>query len=154
MDKHDPSMDGVIEMLKRLYSHDSVQVLSVIFRKGNTDWKQRISMAENELCKTSGRVSTHAEENALKRYLKISNAPKKIDILVVRFSKKNRMGISRPCRHCLLRINEACRTYGVSVGRIFYSTNGDIIVSEKFNRMLESDRTYTSNGFSFKALNR
>jgi len=67
-----------------------------------------------------------------------------VDLLVIRVSKTGKLGNSRPCKHCLLHLSQ---NKDVKVRNVYYSTRDTTIVREKFNTMLESDKTYVSSGF-------
>ena len=71
----------------------------------------------------------------------------KIDILVVRLSKKNSLGTSRPCKHCLQVMNKLRQTHGVIIKDVYYSTHQGNINKEEFSNMMDSDLTHPSSGF-------
>lgn len=103
-------------------------------------------MGENERYNPwSSDLSTHAEINALNKLKdkKINLKRKKFDLLVVRLSKTERLGESRPCYHCLHKLEQS----GVKIQNIYYSTRDNIIVKEKFNQMKESEKTTFSSGY-------
>lgn len=109
---------------------------------------QKLVCAENYPVPGNGKKSVHAEGNALKKFLRMRNAPRKIDILVIRFSKSGKLGMSRPCRNCLMRLTYASRKFGFCIKNIYYSNAQGTISVEKFPTMLESDLTYVSSGFN------
>lgn len=95
-------------------------------------------------------VSTHAEIDALNKLLKLKISKKdkrkyeKMDLLVVRLSKTiGRLGISRPCYHCLSTLMNS----DIEIKYVYYSTNDGRIVREKFKDMIESELTKISTGW-------
>lgn len=96
-------------------------------------------------CKSAGcPVSTHAEMNLLKRLNpKLAN----VDILVIRVSVTDKIGSSRPCYHCILRLVKTGVRY------VYYSTEAGTIVRERVRCMLNSPLTKASSGYRNKNLN-
>lgn len=88
-------------------------------------------------CRGNFCESVHAEANALLNYygknlqydhaknkwLLTKNKPKKIDILVMRFTRRGIIGNARPCHNCLKMMKD------LNVNKVYYSTgiNYDII---------------------------
>ena len=87
--------------------------------------------------------STHAEINAYRRIAKWKNKPKKLDLIVLRFSKTGCLGKSRPCYNCLQRLTNA----KMGIVHVYYSTENGTIIKENFNTMINNPLTYTSSGF-------
>lgn len=84
--------------------------------------------------------SLHAEMDAfgkLRPYYLSHN----LDLIVVRFSETGKLCSSRPCFHCLERLN----TMGIKIGYVYYSNDGEIF-KEKFSQMMESELTSISSG--------
>jgi len=92
----------------------------------------------------NGSQSVHAEMDALdnlrqKNYL-IGN--KAMNLLVIRLTKTGKLGESRPCYHCLQRLNDC----GVKIKYVYYSTADGRIMREKLSDMIDSPKTYVSLG--------
>lgn len=93
--------------------------------------------------------SIHAEHDALMRFMKTVNYKRsllKVDILVVRFSKSGVMGNSRPCKNCLQRMKKITEKSILNIRNIYYSTEGDQIMMERFDEMIDSPMTYICSG--------
>jgi pyrimidine deaminase RibD-like protein len=86
--------------------------------------------------------STHAEINALHKLNKKTKQLRYIDLLVIRLSKTNKLGESRPCYHCLNKLQHS----GLNIRYVYYSTSSENIIREKFNYMIDSEKTYISSG--------
>lgn len=72
----------------------------------------------------------HAEHAAISKLMPLKNKKrlKKIDILVIRLSPKNKLQSSKPCSHCIKIMMFLPNKKGYSVRDIYYSdTNGNII---------------------------
>lgn len=108
--------------------------------------KRKIFIGENQKYNQwSNSLSTHAEIDALNR-LKSKNINikrYKFDLLVIRISKTGKLGESRPCYHCLKKLEES----GIKIKNVYYSTNLFGIQKEKFNLMKDSDKTTYSRGY-------
>lgn len=74
-----------------------------------------------------GLPSKHAEHHVINKFLRLKNKPKLIDLVVVRLSKTGKLGQSKPCFHCLLRINSS----GLKIKNIYYSLSDGTIKCEK-----------------------
>ena len=64
----------------------------------------------------------------------------KIDLLVIRLSKTGVLGPSRPCENCLKRLAKS----KYPVDKVYYSSDKDTIVREKFDDMFDSPLTAMS----------
>lgn len=101
---------------------------ALVFNKRST-----LSYGQNYLLsKNSAYNSVHAEHDA------IINLPvnekkhaKKVDILVIRASRTGKLGMSRPCDHCVRIMNELARQKGYYISNVYYSTNDGTIIKEK-----------------------
>ena len=91
-------------------------------------------------------VSIHAELNSLKRFRHVMSSKnlnnKHVDLLVIRLTKSNKLGESRPCFHCLEQLIKS----NVNIRYVYYSTNDETIEREKFSTMINSSKTYVSYG--------
>jgi hypothetical protein len=116
-------------------------------------WVNMITYGENSMRRSnSGLPSTHAEMDGLRRIrVHHSRNPKRnkdcYDIIVIRLSKSGKLGISRPCYHCLKSLSES----NINIKYVYYSTgNGDEIVRESLNEMLNNEVSHISAGWRRK----
>lgn len=89
-------------------------------------------------------ISIHAEVDALNKLKKkpaIKN--KHYDLLVVRLTKTNILGESRPCQHCIQSLLQS----GIKIRNVYYSTKNGTIACETLKTMIDSDLTYISTGY-------
>ena len=77
----------------------------------------------------SGR-SCHAELDAIKKFN--NRVIKRFDLLVLCITNSGKLRNSKPCSHCLIRIQKLC---GCRIRNILYSTNEDLVVSQKFSKL-------------------
>ena len=107
---------------------------------------KKLGYEQNYVVKNSVGLSVHAEIDALKDLQKhktfYKQDKKYVDLLVIRLSKSNVCGNSRPCLNCLVKLIKS----GVNIRYVYYSTNDSVIIREKFTDMLESKSTYVSSG--------
>jgi tRNA(Arg) A34 adenosine deaminase TadA len=116
-------------------------------------WNNLVAYGENNTRRCSkGLPSMHAEIDGLRR-MKIYRAinPKSTresyDIVVIRFSKSGKLGISRPCLHCL----RALYTSNINIKHVYYSTGNDQeIVRESLIDMINDDVVHISSGWRQK----
>src|SRR5439155_24929291 len=67
-------------------------------------------------------MSVHAEMDAItkmNKYLKVMSTKEKLNLLVVRLTKTGVICESRPCYHCLVRLQKYCD----NINYIYYSTS-------------------------------
>jgi hypothetical protein len=112
-----------------------------------------IYLGENSTRRLPGRpISTHAEMSVLDKITRhkcIKTRKNNFDVLVIRISKNNTLGISRPCRNC---IQSMLKNRNITINNIYYSVNTSPegvhkIVREKLNEMLDSPLTTVSTGW-------
>jgi hypothetical protein len=112
----------------------------------------RVFMGENSTRQLPGcPISTHAEMDGMRKILK--NTPtingqvkriEKYDVIVIRISKTNKLGSSRPCKHCIMSLVNA---KAVKIRYVYYSTRQGTIVREKIEDMLDCTLTCISTGW-------
>jgi len=89
----------------------------------------------------------HAEIDAFQKLRDQKRKNRKYyDLLVIRLTKSNKFGQSRPCCHCLKTLVRS----GINIRFVYYSTADGTVVREKFNTMLESNKTYICYGYRQK----
>jgi hypothetical protein len=116
-------------------------------------WVNMITYGENSMRRSSsGLPSTHAEMDGLRR-IKTHHSlnPKRnkdcYDIIVIRLSKSGKLGISRPCYHCLKSLKDS----NINIKYVYYSSgNGDQIIRESLNDMLNNEISHISAGWRKK----
>ncbi len=112
----------------------------------------RIFMGENSTRQLPGcPISTHAEMDGMRKILK--NTPtnngqvkriEKYDVIVIRISKTNKLGSSRPCKHCIMSM---VNSKAIKIRNVYYSTQYGTIVREKIEDMLDCELTCISTGW-------
>ena len=109
---------------------------------------KKVAFGESYIINSGGRVSVHAEHDALNNLISSNSiTPRKnIDLFVFRLSTKNVRGSSRPCYHCIQRLTHAYMRFGINIKNVYYTTPNGEIAKEKFISMIESDNNYISTG--------
>jgi cytidine deaminase len=79
------------------------------------------------LTNTIGNIYTiHAEHDAVNK-LPYTKKKKTINMLVVRFTKNNKLCMSKPCEQCIENIHKFAPKKGYIVKNIYYSTGNEEI---------------------------
>ncbi len=107
-------------------------MLLSFFGGNQSRWKKVVKGENSE--------KKHAETEALSK-IKM-NSRKKYDLLVVRLTRSGKLSSSRPCFHCLCKLEKS----GVKIRHVYYSTQDGTIAREKFTEMKDSPLTYISSG--------
>lgn len=104
------------------------------FHKYNDKHHYAIFLTKNDtlIVLDMNTIDYHAEINAFMKINKWKNRPKILDLLVIRYSKSGKLGESRPCFHCIMKLKQS----NIGLRNVYYSTNNGIIIKEKFNNML------------------
>lgn len=133
-------------------SHNPTQTkhYAIFFPYKNTDPKARIVTGINIPKSSYGLVSQHAEHNALIKLYKKKHIPRCLDLLVIRLSKSGIVGESRPCLHCIRRLQKMVDRNGVRISNVYYSTKYGDIERENLSDMENKDSTYVSSGYKQK----
>jgi deoxycytidylate deaminase len=109
---------------------------------------KKLVIASNYIVKDGALPSIHAEHNALtklirlNRYRRMIDRSDKVDLVVIRFSKSGKLGDSRPCKDCLIRLMNS----QININNVYYTDSSGIMVSEKFPTMFDSELTSYSSG--------
>ena len=106
-------------------------------------WGDKLTVGVNSAVPSFASATTHAEIDALNKINFWKGRPKKVDLVVIRFSKHGVLGDSRPCYHCLARLMSA----NIGIKHVYYSTRDGTIVKENFKTILDNPITYISSGF-------
>ena len=85
--------------------------------------------------------SIHAEEDAMNKYIvkqKRKNNKKrpKIDILVIRITNNGNLKNSKPCLHCILKLESFASV--VNIKNVYYSNDNGEIEHIKFNTLYKN----------------
>jgi cytidine deaminase len=124
---------------------------AIFFPRKTKSIHNRVVMGECNTPGVAGLPSVHAEHAAIMKLLKYKNRPQNLDLLVIRFSKRGKLGASRPCYHCLKRLENIVEKHNVNICSIFYSTENGDIDEESLQNMRFSHKTYKSAGFREKS---
>lgn len=105
---------------------------ALIFSKRST-----LSYGQNYLLpKNSTYNSVHAEHDAILNLpVNEKKHAKKVDILVIRASKTGKLGMSKPCCHCIHSMTDLALEKGYHITNVYYSTNEGTIVKEKLKNI-------------------
>jgi cytidine deaminase len=103
---------------------------------------KKLAIGINSNIKFGFMPSTHAEVDAIGKIKNKKNKPKKLDIVVVRFTKSGALTESRPCYHCLCFMEKCC----LDIRDVYYSTSEGTIVKEKLSDMRSNPKTRVSSG--------
>ena len=125
---------------------DSIQHFAIFFKRGTFE-KETMVVGENQILGQSSYffMSTHAEIDALNKLKskKYISTKSRFDLMVIRISKTGILGESRPCFHCLEKLENS----GVKIHNVYYSTKSGSLTKEKFSTMKESKKTVYSSGY-------
>ena len=88
----------------------------------------------------------HAEHNALTKLkpIKIRKKLEIIHLLVVRFSKTNKIQSSKPCSNCIKIMNTIPEKKGYKIQNIYYSNSDGNIVKTKLTNLLNDEEQHYS----------
>jgi len=92
--------------------------------------------------------STHAEMEAMKRIERWKRCPKKVDLIVLRYTKNGVLGDSRPCYHCIAFL-ESSR---ININWVYYSNKQGSITKIKFSHLAfnKENTAHISSGMKYK----
>ena len=147
-------LNGLKEYAHEKYGGKRKDMMHLCFYiPSKESWTNMITYGENSMRRAnSGLPSTHAEMDGLRR-IKTHHSlnPKRnkdsYDIIVIRLSKSGKLGISRPCYHCVKSLNDS----NINIKYVYYSTgNGDEIVRESLSEMLNNEISHISAGWRRK----
>lgn len=94
-----------------------------------------INRSTKKIWSSSSYDSIHAEIDAMYNYLSRAKKYSKVDLIVIRINKQGKYRQSRPCYHCIMRLN---KSMGIIKNIYYTNDNGDITV-EKLTDMLNSE---------------
>jgi len=82
----------------------------------------------------SVRSSIHAEQNAINK-LPYAKNPIKINMVVLRFTKKYTLSMSKPCSKCLHHMTNFSPKKGYIIKNVYYSTSDNKIIKTNLNSL-------------------
>lgn len=94
--------------------------------------------------------SLHSEINSITKYYKMTNLMKnrpKLILAVIKISKTGIIGMSKPCFHCRLYMNNNCDN--LNIIKIFYSDKHDLKELNIID-LLSKESQHLSAGYSYK----
>ena len=120
------SLDEVINEIvnkKVIEGIDGIKHIAIIIPmyKLNQINKNNIIVAENYSL-GKGKVSVHAEDSAIRKLRSEPTKRKKIIMIVLRVSKTGVFGMSKPCSHCLWKIQNLIPKKGYILSKLLFST--------------------------------
>lgn len=101
-----------------------------------------LSFGVNKYADVDGEQPTiHAEHDAI---LKLPSLKKKknnesINILVLRFSKTSKLGMSKPCIKCIEKMQTIPHKKGYKIENVYYSDNDGNIVKTTLSKLINED---------------
>jgi cytidine deaminase len=112
----------------------------------NKNIVKKVVIGTNSKIENSVSTSIHAEDSALNKYLRMVSLTqikqKQVDIVVIGYNSLKNIRMSRPCYHCLLKLQMS----NIKIRHIYYRTVTGTIMREPFHQMLHSNKTYMSGG--------
>lgn len=95
----------------------------------------------------------HAEEDALRKLPPPCGGrggrDERVDLLVVRTTARGKLGLSRPCAHCLQRLARDLPARGYRLCDVYYTDADGGVARERFARMTSDhvSRFYGRSGY-------
>jgi deoxycytidylate deaminase len=117
--------------------------VAIIFEKNKYD--QPLCYGTNYLVDIYDNRSIHAEHDALIRLKKnYSSKLKKINFLVIRYTKTYQLTTSKPCIFCLEKMKVIAFQKGYMIHKVYYSGFREIY-SDKFTTLYNQDNKHIPN---------
>jgi hypothetical protein len=93
----------------------------------------------------NGGPGIHAEYDAIKKLcpLRKRKRCRKVDLLVVRLSQKNKLQMSKPCYKCIETIKYLPNKLGYNIQNIYYSDESGNIVKSNLNALDNGEKHYS-----------
>lgn len=110
-------------------------VAMVFTKKGN--YIQRVSIGYN---KSWTYVPIHAEVSAFKSIATYKKLPKKLNLVVYKFTKKGKLTPSMPCSDCRTYMEKYCKEHGITLNKVYYIEKDGCIKNMKFEEMLRTPK--------------
>ena len=153
-------LDRVIETVTNRHKEQHFKHYAIMFPEGKMEYiilecVKKLAWGSCHLLKNDIKTSVHAEEDAITKALsnKHFNRDHTYDIFIMRISKNNTVGQSRPCKNCIFRLMNC----GFTIKNVFYTVmDGDKITikKEQLRKMMDSPLTCVSRGDRRAILNK
>ena len=108
---------------------------------------QILSFGENKYNPSTNinsvKSSVHAEQNAINK-LPYIRKQIKINMIVLRFTKKNTLSMSKPCNKCIYYMNSIFPKKGYIIKDIYYSTGDNKIIKTNLTNLCKEVDTHSN----------
>lgn len=138
-----------------LVAFADIIIIYHVFYKGNGDLKKGkiLSFGINQMGDSAGKnPGIHAEYDALTKLMPLKNKKRleSINLLVVRFSPKNKIQSSKPCYNCIETMKNYPKKIGYKIVNVYYSdADGNIIKTNL--KSLDTEEKHYSKYFRRKS---
>ena len=91
----------------------------------------------------------HSEVCAVSKLRKLPDRlknPKKIDIIVLRVTSTGKLGMSKPCKHCIFALSSIPLKLGYKIDDVYYSNDEGTITKTTMTHLLKEDDQHVSRG--------
>jgi len=131
-----------------------ITIIYRVFYKGNGDLKKAriLSFGVNQMGDSAGKnPGIHAECDALTKLMPLKNKKRlePINLLVVRFSPKNKIQSSKPCYNCIETMKNYPKKIGYKIENIYYSDSDGNIIKTNL-KILDTEEKHYSKYFRRK----
>jgi hypothetical protein len=131
-----------------------ITIIYRVFYKGNGDLKKAriLSFGVNQMGDSAGKnPGIHAECDALTKLMPLKNKKRleSINLLVVRFSPKNKIQSSKPCYNCIETMKNYPKKIGYKIENIYYSDSDGNIIKTNL-KILDTEEKHYSKYFRRK----
>ena len=132
--------DGTIKLVGQ--SHHA----ATVFNAKNFDSLIELSYGENHFRPTSEIKSIHAEHHAIQKLPQLpkKHHQKKVDILIVKTSKTGCLGMSKPCIHCLMIMNDLAPKKGYRINKVYYTDDKGNLIENRLNKLILEENYHIS----------
>jgi cytidine deaminase len=88
----------------------------------------------------------HAEHNCINKLPKNDGRIKNVSILIIRTNKLGELISSKPCMHCIYKMNEAVKM-GYRITNVYYSDKNGEIVKTSLSKLNQEDNKHVCGYF-------
>jgi cytidine deaminase len=120
-----------------------------VFYKANQNVLKKanvLSFGFNRMGDVDGKKpGIHAEHDAINKLkpLVVKKRQISINLLVIRLSKNNKMGISKPCTHCIQTMRNLPQKKGYKIKKVYYSDDQGNIIKSSLNNLEKEEQHYS-----------
>ena len=137
----------MVILVFHLVSADTI-IIYRVFYKGNGNLKKVriLSFGVNQMGDSYGKMpGIHAECDALSKLMPLKNKKRleNINLLVVRFSSKNKIQSSKPCVNCIESMKILPYKKGYKIENIYYSDENGNIIKTNLKTLDSEDKHYS-----------